>query len=277
MFFRSKTVQGIKGEMSTIEPLIGVHSLLFYEPTLFLKELQTLSTEKEQKLSGGIVPHHLLPAGLLARFFNKLKDQDIDTYLLIGPNHYEKGTSKVLTSDWGWNTSFGIVEPNREIINKLVKIDPIKIDTEVLEHEHSVAGMMSYIKYFSPQAKVVPLVISNTVTLSEIQKLTDQLAPFIDSKTVIVAPVDFSHYLRSAEAEAHDKITLEAMQSYDFTHIMRMSNDYVDSPSSIVLMLSLMKKLGTTNQILYENTNSGRILSSPFVSTTSYFSIGFTK
>jgi AmmeMemoRadiSam system protein B len=259
------------------EELTGTHSLIFYEPTLFIRELQLLTKEEDNKLVGGIIPHHLLPAGLLARFFNKLSQQDIQTYILIGPNHHEKGASKVLTSDWGWQTSFGIVKPDMKRINKMKAIEPILIDHEVLEHEHSVAGMMSYIKYFSPKARVIPLVISNTLNLSEIEKLTNKLTAFIDERTVVIASVDFSHYLRSAEAEAHDKITVKAMQSYDYTHIMRMNNDYLDSPSSIVLLLSLMKRMGTTNQIVFENTNSGRILSTPYVSTTSYFSIGFTK
>lgn len=256
----------------------GMHSIRFFEQSLFLNSLQRVpDTQEVNYIKGGIIPHHLLPAEMLANFFKKISHQTVETYILIGPNHYEKGQSKILTSDWDWNTPFGEVKANTQAIDGLVKVTAAEVNTDVLEYEHSVAGIMPYLKHFSPSATVVPLILSNTVTANELTELAEKIQPFITKNTVILAPVDFSHYLRSREAEEHDKVTWEAMKNFDIDHLLHMNHDNLDSPSSIALLLLLMKREGTTSMHLYENTNSGKLLNSPYVSTTSYFSIGFTE
>lgn len=256
----------------------GLHSIRFYEQSLFLNSLQSVPDIQETSyIKGGIIPHHLLPADLLASFFKRISHQRVETYILIGPNHHEKGNSKILTSDWNWNTPFGEVKANTQVIDALVQETPTLIDTDVLEYEHSVAGIMPYIKQYSPDANVIPLILSNTLTADELDSLALKIEPFITKNTVVLAPVDFSHYLRSEEAEAHDKVTWEAIQNFDIDHLLHMDSDNLDSPSSISLLLLLMKYESTVSMHLYENTNSGRLLNTPYVSTTSYFSIGFTQ
>jgi AmmeMemoRadiSam system protein B len=171
------------------------------------------------------------------------------------------------------NTPFGEVKPNMQVIDALVQETPTLVDTDVLEYEHSVAGIMPYIKQYSPDANVIPLILSNTLTADELDHLASKIEPFITKNTVVLAPVDFSHYLRSEEAEAHDKVTWEAIQNFDIDHLLHMNSDNLDSPSSIALLLILMKREATISMHLYENTNSGRLLNTPYVSTTSTFQL----
>lgn len=256
----------------------GLHTIRFFEQSLFLNSLQNVKDTNETKyIKGGIIPHHLLPADLLASFFKRISHQSVETYILIGPNHYEKGNSKVLTSDWNWNTPFGQVYANTQVIDALVQETPTVVDTDVLEYEHSVAGIMPYINQYSPGANVIPLILSNTLTTDELDQLAGKIQPFITKNTVVLAPVDFSHYLRSTEAEEHDQVTWEVIKNFDVDHLLHMNSDNLDSPSSIALLLLLMKREGTVSMHLYDNTNSGRLLNTPFVSTTSYFSVGFTE
>ncbi len=261
-------------DKSEIKPL---HKMHFYEQTLFLKALALLPTPSpfSYKLRGGIIPHHLLPSDMIARFFQKISLQNPKTIILIGPNHYERGLSKVLISDRGWETPFGVLQPDEAVIDKLTSQKKVDIDYEVVEYEHSVAGIMPFIKHFIPQAKVVPLVLKSAVILDELSYLAESIKNIMAPDTIIIAPVDFSHYLTSSEAQRNDKITWEAIKNYDFRRIKLMNNDYLDSPASIILTMILMQKLGSTQIALFENTNSGVIMGDLYAPTTSYFSIGF--
>ena len=72
-------------------------------------------------ISGGIIPHHFLASELIADFFNQLSGQHPQTIILVGPNHYERGEFKVLTSLKGWDTPYGLLEPNKEFLEYLVE------------------------------------------------------------------------------------------------------------------------------------------------------------
>ena len=43
-----------------------------------------------------------------------------------------------------------------------------------------------------------------------------KLKDYIDKDTVLIASVDFSHYLTGKEAEANDKISLNIIEDYNY-------------------------------------------------------------
>ncbi len=254
------------------------HPLTFFERESFDNGISYAAEHKaklDYRAAGGIVPHHLLPGFILADFYQKIAAQKPKTIILIGPNHYEKGSFKALSSQYGWETPFGVAHPNQAIINDLVTQGLVKIDESVVAGDHSTAGSMPFIKYYLPDTQVVPIILSAKMSLVEIDKLANRLQKYVDTDTVLVAPVDFSHYLSADQAEANDKITLAAMKAFDYDRLLAMNNDYLDSPVSIVTLLKVMKGLKKTNLELLNNTNSGILLHDRSIETTSYFSILF--
>jgi len=254
------------------------HPNLFFDEKTFNEGVtQTAKANKlsSYHISGGIIPHHLFPGFILTDFFNRLTTQDAKIIILIGPNHYEKGNFKVLTSLYAWDTPFGKVEPEESIINKFIKSDAVKVDEEVLPNDHAVAGMMPFIKYYLPNTKVVPLLISGHTTQKEVEVLARNLKNVMNKDTVLVAPVDFSHYLTNAQAKEKDKISLEVLKNFDYRQLFTLSNDYVDSPPAIATLLMVMQMLETTKMDLLFNTNSGELQKDDYIETTSYFSILF--
>lgn len=254
------------------------HPNLFFDEQTFndgvtqTKKANSIST---YHIAGGIIPHHLFPGFILTDFFNRLSVQKPRIIILIGPNHYEKGSFRVLTSLYSWDTPFGKVEPEELIINKLIKNGVVRIDEGVLPNDHAVAGMMPFVKYYLPDTKVVPILISGHTTQEEVEVLASNLTSFMREDVVLVAPVDFSHYLTNEQAKEKDKVTLEVMKNYDYRQLFTLNNDYVDSPPSIAALLMVMQKLGTTKMDLLYNTNSGELQKDNYIETTSYFSIAY--
>lgn len=255
-----------------------VHPLTFFDKDTFYAGIE--QARKDNKIStyhvrGGIIPHHLYPGFIFADFFNRLSPQNPKTIILIGPNHYERGNFKALTSVYGWQTPFGVVKPNETFINELVKENLVKIDGEVVSADHAVAGPMPFVKYYLPNVRVVPILLSGYMTEDEARILASKLKDRLDKDIVIIAAVDFSHYLTNQQAQEKDKVTLEVLKSFDYRQLFSLNNDYLDSPSSIATLLMVMQKLGTTKMELLHHTNSGELQKNNYIETTSYFSIAY--
>jgi len=255
------------------------HPFSFYDKQLFQKAVNSVvkrNKNTEKIIKGGIIPHHLLASDMIADFYNYISDENIKTIIILGPNHNEKGDFVALSSEFAWQTPPGIVEPDAEIINDLKNHNLMQINEEVLENEHSVASHIPFIKQFLPKAKVVPIILSAKMNQEKAKILSEKLAEYVKSGgAVVIASVDFSHYLQSDEAIIKDAETLEAMKNFNYEKIYSFGNGNLDSPSSIAILLMAMQSMGINNFKVLDNTNSGIMTKNYSSETTSYFSIVF--
>lgn len=262
--------------------ITNIHPIVFFDDQLFYNAVNYNPPNNnfiiDNFIKGGIIPHHILASNIIADFYYGLSSQDIETIILLGPNHEEGGDFVALSSKYSWQTPFGLVVSDEKIINDLLKNNLLKINNNILENEHSVAVHMPFIKYYLPDAKVAPIILSHKANLKNIKILSEQLEKYLqNNKTIVISSVDFSHYLTGEEAEQKDKESLEAMQNFDYKKIYSFNNDNLDSPPSIIALLMVMQKLKIDNFNVIANTNSGQLLNDYDSKTTSYFSIEFTK
>lgn len=252
------------------------HESNFYEPLAFQqgllrqKDLSKLQI-KNNPVAGIVVPHHLLASHLIFDTLNQLESQHIEKIIVIGPNHFETGTAKVLTSDWNWQTPYGQID-TFDFSNLVSK--NFKIDNEAVSNEHAVGTLIPFFKYYFPDAKVMPIILSKTMSQTEIDNLVSLLIPLIDQQTVVVGSIDFSHYLSLPEAEQKDQQTRIAIQQKQFERILQMNSDYLDSPQTMIVMLILMAHFDKS-PVFLRHENSAHLVDDKTVPTTSYFTIAF--
>ena len=256
------------------------HVVKFYDEKTFSEGVSRAKkdvTKLDYLVTGGIVPHDLFVNFIIADFFHRLSLQNPKTIIILGPNHYEKGHFEALTSLYGWNTAFGVVEPDESLTKTLVDKNLVNVDEEVLPNDHALSALMPFIKYYMPNTKVVPILLSQKLSKEQSEVLADNLSKLVTKDIVIVASVDFSHYLTSRQAKEKDEITSEVMREFDYRKLYTLNSDYLDSPASIGTLLMVMQRLNTTNMDLLYHTNSGELQNNNQVETTSYFSILFTE
>lgn len=255
----------------------SIHKSRFYDEKTFLEGVEQSkgSTKAGYEIKGGIIPHDLFPGFIIADFFKKLSFQNPKTIIMIGPNHYEKGNFKALSSIYSWETPYGTLNPERDFIDVLLSKNLLQIDEEVLPYDHAVSAILPFIKYYISNAKVVPVLLKRGFSENESDILASEIAGMVDEGTVIIASVDFSHYLTGEEAKKKDEITLKIMQDFDYPKLYPLNNDYMDSPPSIGVLLKVMQKLGSTNSKILFHTNSGELQKNSGIETTSYFSITY--
>ncbi|MFC1727406.1 AmmeMemoRadiSam system protein B [Patescibacteria group bacterium] len=222
------------------------------------------------KVAGGIVPHHLLASNLIANFFKRLSFQKVSTLIILAPNHFEKGSFNALTSLYHWKTTFGSIAPSRLLTQTLVDDGLIKTNEAVLSNEHAISDLLPFVAHYLPETKVLPIIFRRQASLEEIEILALKITEITDEKTVILASVDFSHYLKPKAANQNDAEILKIIKDFDYSKLLGLDNDFLDSPAAISLLLMAMNNLGKTNQELHSHTNSAEIVGDPFAENTSY-------
>ncbi|MCK5510907.1 AmmeMemoRadiSam system protein B [Candidatus Parcubacteria bacterium] len=222
---------------------------------------------KDESIIGGIIPHHLLAADLIAEFFSNFNN-DYETIILIGPNHFSAGKSKIISSARNWQTPYGVLKYDKYVINELSLFNEIKIEENIFEKEHAINSEVAFIKKTFSNAKFVPLVLRDNIDEKAVTELALRLADIAKNKKILIlSSVDFSHYKDNLTAQKNDEISIGAIESFNFNEIYNLD---IDSPASIYTLLKF-GELNNSEFNLLNNSNSA-ILSNKLnlKSTTSY-------
>lgn len=252
----------------------------FFDAAQFSKGLRQAQVlpppPSDRPLIGGLVPHHILVGYLFSTFFLDLQRHPPKTVILVGPNHPNHG-QRIITGRRGWSTDFGVVQADQALVNRLVQAGLAVVDDDTLANEHSIGAIIPYLKYHVPNARVVPLILHRDVSIQEVGRLADELAPLLGDERVLVASMDFSHYLTRPEAEARDVETWAAFQAGDLPALWRMGPEHLDSPPSVGLLMLTMQRVAAGEPEVAGHTNSGVIIGSDQIETTSYFTLKYRQ
>jgi AmmeMemoRadiSam system protein B len=230
------------------------------------------------KIKGGIVPHHLLAKDMISSFFEIVSVQKPEIIIVIAPNHKGIGVSPIHTGDWSWQTPFGILDAEKTIANSFIDSNIASSNFDLLEEDHSISALVPYIKYYMPDCKIIPILLHGSLGLKDTQQLGKNLQAKLNKEgksSLIIASVDFSHYLPLEVADEMDKISINAIKERDANTIYQFDNDYMDSPPSIIALLSAMDFVNAYNMHILDHSNSDILSGSKNGETTSYYTVLF--
>lgn len=156
----------------------------------------------------GITSHHLPTASpLIDNFYYQLRKSrpGIKTFVVVGPDHFERCRQKFTIKDSPVMTMFGELQTDKKIAARLLETGA-KQEEACFDGEHSVGVQANYIKRFFPEAKMVPILLSYAAKQRNFEALIKELASERND-IFVVASVDFSHYLEVQKAEAIDAVS----------------------------------------------------------------------
>lgn len=236
---------------------------------------------KTVRVFGGIVPHHLAAQSFIAEMFQLLAHRETPpkTVVILSPNHAETGEPFVQTASMVWDTPEGSVDTDTKKSEEIAESFKNSLHNEGMRREHGVYNIIPFVKHFLPDAKVVPITLRFATPANDQNLLVGILSKWLerDTDVVVVASIDFSHYLSSEEAQKKDEETRAAIERYDFSEIASYRSDHVDTPAGLAVFLRTMRLLGADHQTVLRYDNSGQTLNRPFAKTTSHFLITFTQ
>lgn len=247
----------------------------FYQETNFqqavLKAENVISIDNIHSI---IIPHHLLASEFVAKLIKQASARQINKVVIVGPNHNNIGMEAIATVKARWLTPFGNLEPQIDLVDKFLTDFSLIPNYQALVYEHSIGAITPFIKYYLPQAKIIPIIISSYAARENAQELSEWLINNLDNQSLIIFSMDFSHYLSLVEAEEKDKLTKQYILNRDIDKILTLNNDYVDSPVGLAASLLIADKLDLETKIIYQANSADFTIEKP-IETTSYLGIIF--
>lgn len=278
LFFGNLSYKKIEEHENDVRKNKGKENIVTLEDReIFFNAIKKFTKQKgEKNIFAAFSPHHLLASDLIARIFSIALGHQPETVIIIGPNHDNVGNSFFTSSDFSWDTDIGVLEPDLELIDLLLAENLISLDNEVLRKDHACYNLLPFIKYYSPETKVVPILVNSKVDLDFLNRFVGFLKLSINENTLIISSIDFSHYLDAETAKRMDKETITALKNKEIYTIYKMRDTNIDCPSCAILPLLFSDLVGGQMEIV-DNTNSGLMHDSYSMETTSYITAIFQK
>lgn len=249
----------------------------FYQEVNFKEAIvRAENVAPESNIHSIIVPHHLVASEFVAKLIKQASARQINKVVIVGPNHNNIGMEAIATVKARWLTPFGDLEPQIDLVDKLLTDFSLIPNHQALVYEHSIGAITPFIKYYLPQAKIIPIIISSYATREDAQEVSKWLMNNLGDQSLIIFSMDFSHYLSLVEAEEKDKFTKQYILNRDIDKILTLNNDYIDSPVSLVISLLIADKLDLELKIIYQANSTDFTIEKP-IETTSYLGIIFYR
>lgn len=260
----------------------AVFGLLFVAVALVHRiniESQSSTPKQKTEVLGAIVPHHAPLTSLIDGTLKKVSEQkpNVTRVILIGPNHPDAGLGPALTRLTPWNLPIGTVQTDTELTTEFIDEGLVLVDEKTLPLEHSMFTVLPVIHQYFPNAKVVTIILSSKHDKNRSKRLGEKIGSLLDEHTLLVASIDFSHYLSSDVAPLKDEETLDLIQKRDYDAIERIPTDHFDSGPSVMTFLHAVDFKGPSEGELVYHTNSGLFAGEPIRSSTSYMTFIFRR
>ncbi|MBD3311213.1 MAG: AmmeMemoRadiSam system protein B [Candidatus Magasanikbacteria bacterium] len=231
--------------------------------------------DREEKIKGGFYSAYL-PAGHIdASFFNSLLSDNPELLILIEEGDLGTRDTKILSSKKNWDTVFGTVNTDSDLIEKISEKGLLKIDDQFIEAKFRGYSPIPFVAYYSNKTKILPLVLDSSTSAVELGGLIKNLEEILPGDTVVAAKVNLSSFLRESVAAFHDSNSIARIKRFNIDQI---SSSEIKTKKTVELFLALMQFYGA-EKIVYEKWSNSAELSKidKVESCTGYYWPYFSK
>ena len=226
--------------------------------------------ESGTAMFAGVLPHHApLTFPLIARFYHDLSlaSPTIDTFIILGPDHFNQASSDIVASPLAFQTPYGNLRVDTEILGRLSGKGLLQQDKKPFAKEHAIHSHTVFIKRFFPHARVVAVAFRASAKFDQAKALGKFLRRYPQKQIFIVASVDFSHYLPEKEARTIDVRSAELLSRMTLSDVSLID---VDSPAALTTLLSYLRGIKKGVKVLHQEVYNTADFSSNYTNTTGY-------
>lgn len=222
------------------------------DPQELLRVVERCLGEKQQpqNILGAVVPHAGLQySGHVAgAVYARLAFPP--TVILVGPNHYSRGSPIALFAEGTWETPLGEVGVDAELAAELgAACASIVVDPEAHRFEHSLEVQLPFFRHLAPNLRFVPLLLS-VGSYKLLEELGGALAEVVgkkDPRPLLLASSDFNHFESDQITRQKDRKAIEAILALDprrLYEVVRRERITMCGIEAAVVLLTAAKTLG---------------------------------
>jgi AmmeMemoRadiSam system protein B len=229
-----------------------------------------------EKLSGVVVPHHLLAAHLIATGFKAASGFSYKRIVILTPDHFRRADKPFATTARGFDGEFGTVTTDRKAVAKLLAADISIEESCLFGRDHGIRALLPFVRHYFPDVPIVPVAIALRSSRADWDAMTEALQSIIDADTLVIESTDFSHYLPQHEARRFDQQTLNVIASGSLDQLARLRQpDHLDSLGALYVQTKLQREKFGAAPLVIANENAQQYGSAYVAETTSYMVILF--
>jgi MEMO1 family protein len=223
-------------------------------------------SESKRRIYGIVSPHagYVYSGAVAANGFYEASSMDFNNVVMIGPNHYGIGTGVAMMHDGVWETPLGQIEINQYLAAEISKHSAIfDFDDFAHSRDHCLEVQVPFLQYIKKnEFKIVPivLILQDIKTAMDIGRSIAQT--IVNTKTLLIASSDFTHYETNSEAYRKDCELIKAILSLDISEFYAVLERLVVSAcgyGAIGSIMKAVKDLGATKGELLKYATSGNI------------------
>jgi len=222
--------------------------------------------QENGRLLALIAPHagYQFSGQVAAYTYRQLQGMDLDTIILIGPSHFASFSGASVYAEGGLSTPLGAIRINEQLAKSLLNEQAgVTFNPAAFEKEHSLEVQLPFLQRTLKGFRLVPILIGSP-TRASFEALTEKLTTILrkNSRVIIIASTDLSHYHDYATAQKMDRkvvdaaarMSVEDLEKYLTTREGEMCGGY-----PVLLTMAVARSLGATHGVLYQYANSGDV------------------
>lgn len=212
----------------------------------------------ESQVYGAVVVPDLEKAGEIAEFFERLEEtQAVRTFVVIGENHSLRGHYEIALSKEGYDTSFGKMEPDLEMIDALVDEDyGVGTSFGAFEDEESINNLIPFIQKSFPDAKIVQVAVKEFSSEENLSKFAEKLSEEVDDQTVVIGSTLLAVEMPNLVNEFHNELSRNVIGTLDEKGAKQMD---IDSPVVVSELFKYLKFVGAEKSEGFEGVESAYV------------------
>ena len=202
--------------------------------------------------------------------------KDIDSIVLVGPNHTGIGT-QVSVSAADWETPLGIVRNDLELSKAIVESSSnAEFDESAHGEEHSIEVQLPFLQHLGidKKAAFICMGYQDLETSDDLASAIVNAADKLGRNVVVIASSDFNHYEPVKAGEKKDRALFGKIESLDYAAFNRLVDDIGSSACGygpITVAMEYAIKRGCKRGVLLDYSNSG-LATEDFSSVVDYAS-----
>ena len=202
--------------------------------------------------------------------------KDIDSIVLVGPNHTGIGT-QVSVSAADWETPLGIVRNDLELSRAIVESSSnAEFDESAHGEEHSIEVQLPFLQHLGidKKAAFICMGYQDLETSDDLASAIVNAADKLGRNVVVIASSDFNHYEPVKAGEKKDRALFGKIESLDYAAFNRLVEGIGSSACGygpITVAMEYAIKRGCKRGVLLDYSNSG-LATGDFSSVVDYAS-----
>ncbi len=228
---------------------------------------------------GLLIPHHLLAKENIEKIYAENTSKDVETVIVISPNHFNYGYNYIQTTDQNQEDhEQNILEIDKNLLEKIadkssVGDKPAKIENKNFKKEHGIGVHVPFIIKNFPQAKLLAITLKRNTPQAQLDELITRLTQSIGSSNIIIiASIDFSHYVAETTASKTDEKIINWLTKWstkrhpsNLAEIIQLAKTdtsknqdtvAMDSPESLYVFLKILENKKLRNFQLFARTST---------------------